>query len=67
MPANVRAGQVLGLVESTGGLDGPIDLSRLADEFGADLVTLLPIVDAGEMLGLIKVDMGDVVLTDFGV
>ena len=67
MPANVRAGQVLGLVEITGGLGGPIDLSRLADEFGADLVTLLPIVDAGEMLGLIKVDKGDVVLTDFGI
>lgn len=67
MPANVRAGQVLGLVEITGGLGGPIDLSKLADEFGADLVTLLPIVDAGEMLGLIKVDKGGVVLTDFGV
>lgn len=66
MPANVRAGQVLGLVEITGGLGAPIDLSKLADEFGADLVTLLPIVDAGEMLGLIKVDKGDVILTDFG-
>lgn len=66
MPANVRAGQVMGLVEITGGLGGPIDLSRLADEFGADLVTLLPVIDAGEMLGLIKVDKGNVALTDFG-
>ncbi|MDG6922919.1 MAG: AAA-associated domain-containing protein, partial [Nitrososphaerota archaeon] len=66
MPANVRAGQVMGLVEITGGLGSTIDLSTLADEFGADLVTLLPVVDAGEMLGLIKVEKGQVRLTDFG-
>ena len=66
MPANVRAGQVLGLVEITGGLGTAIDFSKLADEFGADLVTLLPILDTGEMLGLIKVDKGEVRLTDFG-
>jgi hypothetical protein len=67
MPANVRAGQILGLVEITGGLTTSIDLAKLADEFGADLVTLLPILDTGEMLGLIKVDKGEVRLTDFGL
>ena len=66
MPANVRAGQVLGLVEITGGLGTAIDAAKLADEFGADLVTLLPILDTGEMLGLVKVDKGDVYLTEFG-
>ena len=34
MPANVRAGQVMGLVEITGGLGTPVDLAKLADEFG---------------------------------
>jgi len=67
MPANVRAGQVLGLVEITGGLGTSIDFAKLADEFGADLVTLLPILDTGEMLGLIKVDKGEVRLTEFGL
>ncbi len=67
MPANVRAGQVMGLVEVTGGLGTPVDLAKLADEFGADLVTLLPIVDTGEMLGLVKVDKGQVRLTEFGL
>ena len=67
MPANVRAGQVIGLVEVTGGLGSPIDASKLAEEFGADLVTLLPIIDTGEMLGLIKSERGDVSLTDFGL
>lgn len=67
MPANVRAGQVIGLVEITGGLGSVIDASRLADEFGADLTTLLPILDAAEILGLVKAEKGDVSLTDFGL
>jgi hypothetical protein len=67
MPANVRAGQILGLVEITGGLGTAVDASKLADEFGADLVTLLPILDTGEMLGLVKVEKGDVSLTEFGL
>ncbi len=58
MPANVRAGQIIGLVEVTGGLGTSVDLAKLADEFGADLSTLLPIVDTGEMLGLVKVEKG---------
>jgi NitT/TauT family transport system ATP-binding protein len=66
MPANVRAGQVIGLVETTGALGSVIDASRLADEFGADLTTLLPILDAAEILGLVKANKGDVSLTDFG-
>ncbi len=67
MPGNVRAGQVIGLVEITGGLGSPIDVSKLADEFGADLAVLLPILDTGEMLGLVKVEKGDVSLTDLGL
>ncbi|MDH2899525.1 MAG: AAA-associated domain-containing protein [archaeon] len=67
MPAGVRAGQVIGLVEITGGLGSVIDASRLADEFGADLSTLLPILDGAEMLGLVKTDKGDVSLTEFGL
>lgn len=67
MPANVRAGQVLGLVEIVGGLGTTVDVARLADEFGSDLVTLLPILDTGELLGLVKVEKGDISLTDFGL
>ncbi len=67
MPPNVRAGQVVGLVEVTGGLGSVIDVSRLADEFGADIATLLPILDTAEMLGLVKTDKGDVSLTELGL
>jgi len=66
MPANVRAGQVIGLVEVTGGLGAKVDASRLADELGADVAVLLPIVDAAEMLGLVRTENGTVVLTEFG-
>ncbi len=67
MPANVRAGQVLGLVEVVGGLGTAVDVAKLADEFGADLVTLLPILDTGELLGLVKLEKGDISLTEFGL
>jgi hypothetical protein len=67
MPANVRAGQVISLVEIVGGLGSTIDASKLADEFGADLQTLLPILDTGEMLGLVRVERGEVSLTEFGL
>jgi NitT/TauT family transport system ATP-binding protein len=66
MPAHVRPGQIMGLVEATGGLGSPIDLSRVADELGADIATLLPMLDAAEMLGLVKVERGVVALTEFG-
>jgi len=67
MPANVRAGQVVGLVEITGGLGPLMDTAKLAEEFGADLTVLLPALDAGEMLGLVKRIDDQVTLTDFGL
>ncbi len=66
MPANVRAGQVIGLVEVTGGLASAIDVPRLADEFGSDIATFLPILDTAEMLGLVRNERSDISLTEFG-
>ena len=67
MPAHVRAGQIVSLVEMTGGLGSSIDAAKLADEFGADIAILLPIIDAGEMLGLVRNLKGNISLTDFGL
>jgi len=67
MPANVRAGQVVSLVEVTGGLGPKIDTHRLADELGADIAVFLPILDAAELLGLVKKERGEVSLTEFGL
>jgi NitT/TauT family transport system ATP-binding protein len=67
MPGNVRAGQVISLVEITGSIGGKVDVPKLADELGADIAVLLPILDAAEMLGLVRTEKGDVVLTELGL
>ena len=66
MPGNVRAGQVISLVEVTGGLGSKITAARLADELGADIAVLIPILDTAELLGLVKAEKGEVTLTEFG-
>jgi len=67
MPANVRAGQVISLVEITGSIGGKVNAPKLADELGADVAVLLPILDAAEMLGLVRTDKGEVHLTELGL
>ncbi len=66
MPGNVRAGQVISLVEVTGGLGPKVNVPRLADELGEDIAVLLPILDAAEMLGLVRSEKGYVHLTELG-
>jgi hypothetical protein len=67
MPGNVRAGQVISLVEVTGGLGSKITAARLADELGADIAVLIPILDTAELLGLVKAEKGEITLTEFGM
>lgn len=67
MPANVRGGQVISLVEVTGSIGGKVDAPKLADELGADIAVLLPILDAAEMLGLVRSEKADVHLTELGL
>jgi NitT/TauT family transport system ATP-binding protein len=66
VPAHVRTGQVMGLVDVAAELGALTDLSRLADELGDDIDTLLPILDTAEMLGLVEVKKGIVSLTLLG-
>jgi hypothetical protein len=67
MPGNVRAGQVISLVEITGGIGGKVDAPKLADELGADIAVLLPILDAAEMLGLVRTEKREIHLTELGL
>jgi hypothetical protein len=66
MPGNVRAGQVISLVEVIGNMGGRVDAPKLADELGADIAILLSIIDGAEILGLVRTEKGDVYLTDLG-
>jgi NitT/TauT family transport system ATP-binding protein len=67
IPGNVRAGQIISLVEVTGSIGGKVDAPKLADELGADIAVLLPILDAAEMMGLVRTEKGDVHLTELGL
>ena len=67
MPGNVRPGQVISLVEVAGGLGPRMDVPRLADEMAADVDVLFPIIDAAETLGLVKLEKGDLYVTEDGI
>jgi len=67
MPGNVRAGQVISLVEVTGGLGPKVNVTKLADELDYDIAVLLSTLDAAEMLGLVRSDKGEVCLTELGL
>ncbi len=67
LPGKVRPGQVISLVEVTGGMGPRLDVPRLADEMGADVAVLFPIISAAEMLGLVKLEKGDLSLTEDGL
>lgn len=58
---------MISLVEVTGSIGGKVDVPKLADELGADIAVLLPILDAAEMLGLVRTEKGDVHLTELGL
>lgn len=66
MPGGVRPGQVISLVEITGGMGPKLDVPRVADEMGAGIDVLFPIIDAAQMLGLVKFEKGDLSLTEEG-
>ena len=66
MPGNVTGGQVISLVEITASIGGKVDAPKLADALGANIAVLLPVLDAAEMLGLVRTEKGDVHLTELG-
>jgi NitT/TauT family transport system ATP-binding protein len=65
LPA-ATVGGLAGLIELVYAYDGVADLPELADELAFEVDDLLPLVDAGTMLGLCTVEDADVRLTDEG-
>jgi NitT/TauT family transport system ATP-binding protein len=66
MLPHARPGGMSGLLEILEGRQGRDDLHRLAGELMMDVDDLLPIVEAGRLLGFLSVHEGDVELTPEG-
>lgn len=57
---------LLGFLEILDDLGGKSDVARIATRQGLELDNLLPILESGEILGLIEVNAGDVSITEKG-
>jgi NitT/TauT family transport system ATP-binding protein len=66
MLPHARAGGIAGLLEILADRGGRDDLHRLAADLKLDVDDLLPIVDAASMFGMVRVEQGDVEITDLG-
>jgi hypothetical protein len=67
MLADVRVGQVMGLIDIMGGRGSAIGMPTLVDRFGADLVMLRSVISEAELLGLVKSEDGTVSPTELGM
>ena len=66
MLPHARPGGIAGLLELVEDHGGKYDMYRLADDLAFELDDLLPIVDAAQLLGFLKVAEGDAVITPLG-
>jgi NitT/TauT family transport system ATP-binding protein len=61
-----RPGGMAGLLELLLDNGGRDDIYRLADDLSFEIDDLLPIVDAAQLLGFLKIEEGDAVITESG-
>jgi NitT/TauT family transport system ATP-binding protein len=66
MLPHARPGGIAGLLELLLDHNGRDDIYRLADDLAFEIDDLLPIVDAAQLLGFLKVTEGDAVITPTG-
>ena len=66
MLPHARPGGIAGLLELLLDKGGRDDIYRLADDLAFEIDDLLPIVDAAQLLGFLKVDEGDASITEAG-
>ncbi len=66
MLPHARPGGIAGLLEILVDRGGRDDAYRLADDLSFELDDLFPIVEAAQLLGYLKVEEGDVAITDSG-
>jgi NitT/TauT family transport system ATP-binding protein len=66
MLPHARPGGIAGLLELLLDKGGRDDIYRLADDLAFEIDDLLPIVDAAQLLGFLKVEEGDAAITEMG-
>ena len=66
MLPHARPGGIAGLLELLIDKNGRDDIYRLADDLAFEIDDLLPIVDAAQLLGFLKVEEGDASITEPG-
>jgi NitT/TauT family transport system ATP-binding protein len=66
MLPHARPGGIAGLLELVLDHDGKYDIYRLADDLAFEIDDLLPIVDAAQLLGFLKVTEGAAAITPTG-
>jgi NitT/TauT family transport system ATP-binding protein len=66
MLPHARPGGMAGLLELLLDKGGRDDIYRLADDLAFEIDDLLPIVDAAQLLGFLKIDEGDAAITPSG-
>ncbi len=65
LPA-VSLGKVIGFLEILDDLGGQCDIYRAATALQMELDDILPVIEAGQTLGFIRIENGDGLLTDDG-
>lgn len=63
---NARIGSIVGLLETLNEQGTKIDIYKLSESLRFELKDLIPITEAGELLGFIKIGSGDIELADLG-
>src|SRR6266436_3950901 len=66
MLPHTRPGGLAGLLEILADQGGRVDLHRLADELSLEVDALLPTVDTAVLLGMLRIEEGDAVITPEG-
>ena len=63
---NARIGSIVGLLETLNEQGTKIDIYKLSESLGFKLNDLMPITEAAELLGFVKIEHGDIELADLG-
>ena len=57
---------IVGLLETLNNHDSKMDIYKLSQSLHFELDDLLPITDAAELLGFVRIESGDIEFTDLG-